>query len=79
MSLGQPLFGQEICALLHCLFGLAANAQVAQPLASTDQLLIEPGGADVARLALDGRCDFSSTTTQPKRCASYWRPRSDLV
>lgn len=46
--LGQPLFGQEVGALLHCLLGLAAKAQVAQARAAADQLLVKPGGAVVA-------------------------------
>ena len=53
--LGQPLFGQEVGTLLHCLFGLAAKAQVAQARAAADQLLVKPGGTDHTRLPLDGQ------------------------
>ncbi|MPM45805.1 hypothetical protein SDC9_92497 [bioreactor metagenome] len=56
--LGQPLFGQEVGALLHGLFGLATKAQVAQARAAADQLLVEPGGSDHAGLPLDGQVRF---------------------
>ncbi|CAM3887334.1 hypothetical protein EV679_2423 [Kerstersia gyiorum] len=57
-SLGQPLFGQEVGALQHRLLGVATKAQVAQPTAAADQLLIQPGRADDAGLPLDGQGRF---------------------
>lgn len=54
----QALFRQEIGALLQSLFDLRAKAQVAQALATTDQLLIQPGGADHAGLAFYGQVGF---------------------
>src|SRR3546814_6677215 len=64
--LGQPLFGQEVGALLHRLFGLAAKAQVAQARAAADQLLVEPGGPDHAR---------SEARRVGKECGSTGRSR----
>ncbi len=42
--LGQPLFFEEVGALLQGLLGIATKAQVAQSPAAADQLLVEPGG-----------------------------------
>ncbi|MNN85047.1 hypothetical protein D3C81_2022850 [compost metagenome] len=55
--------------MLHRLFGFAAKAQVAQARAAADQLLIEPGGANHARLPLDRqvRFQFHGHTAQPLR------------
>lgn len=50
---GQPLFRQEIGALPRRILDLATKAQVTLPLAATDQLLVEPSGADHARLPLN--------------------------
>ncbi len=50
-TLGQPLLGQEVGALLQGLFGVTAKAQIAQPFAAADQLLIQPGRADDAGLS----------------------------
>ena len=56
--LGQPLLGEEVGTLLHRLFGLAAEAQVAQARAAADQLLVEPSGPDHAGLPLDRQVRF---------------------
>lgn len=53
--LRQPLFFEEVGALLHGLLRIAAKAQVAQPTAAADQLLVKPGRADHAGLPLDGK------------------------
>lgn len=55
---GQPLFSREIGALARRILDLATKAQVTQPLAATDQLLVEPSGADHARLPLDWQVRF---------------------
>lgn len=47
-QLCQPLFGQEVGALLHRLFSLATKTQLAQTRTATDQLLVEPCGPDKA-------------------------------
>jgi len=39
--LGQPLFGQEIEALLERVFDLAAKPQIAQPWPTSNQLLVK--------------------------------------
>ena len=54
----SPCSGQEVGALLHCLLGLTAKAQVAQARAAADQLLVKPGGPDHAGLPLDGQVRF---------------------
>lgn len=52
-TLGQPLVGQEIGALLQSLFGVSAKPQVTQPTYAAEQLLVEPGGPNHAGLPLD--------------------------
>lgn len=42
--LGQALFFEEIGTLLQRILDLAAKAQLAQALATADQLLVQPGG-----------------------------------
>ena len=56
--LGQPLFFEEVGALLHGLLGIATEAQVAQTTAAADQLLVEPGGPDHAGLPLNRQVRF---------------------
>jgi len=55
---GQALFDQKIGALLHGVFDFAAESQIAQALAAVDELLVKPGCADDAGLALDGKVGF---------------------
>ncbi|KMQ58201.1 hypothetical protein ACS96_03830 [Pseudomonas aeruginosa] len=56
--LSQPLFGQEVGALLQSVLGIAAKAHIAQPTPAADQLLVKPGRTDDAGLPLDGQVRF---------------------
>lgn len=55
---GHSLLDEKVGASAPCVGDLAAKAQVAQPLAFTDQLLIQPGRPDYAGLPLDGLTGF---------------------
>ena len=54
----QPLFFEEIGSLLYGLLGITAKAQVAQPTATADQLLVKPSRADDAGLPFDRKVRF---------------------
>lgn len=52
------MFGQEVGTLLYRLLGIATKAQVAQSVATIDQLLVEPDGPNDARLPLNRQMRF---------------------